>query len=248
MSDMSSRVAGAALLVGAAVGLTALYWTMPLVSYRGSTTRWYPPLHWTGGPAYSPMVGSGPAMGHGWSRPGGPPARAYVNRPTTEMDDAVRAFEEYVSTYLGDGYALREVMEFQNNFYAVVVERDTGMGALELLLWKDGGRIAPEPGPNMMWNLKYGMRPAYAREYSASVGPERASEIAVGALGEAFPGVEVEVGEPIPFYGYYTMDYKLDGEMYGMLSVNSLTGEAWFHTWHGGFVREVELGPGEGEH
>ncbi len=230
--------------------MTALYWTAPYWRPGSLTTGQALSVPHMGGPHYGTMMGPGPAMGHGgWV---GPVGRPYMGAGpgqglVVELDDAIRAFEEYISA-LGDDYALLEVMEFQNNFYAVVVERDTGMGAFELLLWKGSGRITSEPGPNMMWNLKYGMHPTYLSEYSTSVSPEQASEIALSALKGAFPGAEIELEEPIPFYGYYTMDYKLNGEMYGMLSVNAITGEVWFHTWHGGFIQEVELGPGEGEH
>jgi hypothetical protein len=48
-------------------------------------------------------------------------------------------------------------MEFANNYYAEVKEKDTGIGAMELLINRPGSRVYPEPGPNMMWNTKYGM-------------------------------------------------------------------------------------------
>jgi hypothetical protein len=50
-----------------------------------------------------------------------------------------------------------EVMEFTNNYYAEVEEKDTGIGAMELLIGRPGSRVYQEPGPNMMWNTKYGM-------------------------------------------------------------------------------------------
>jgi hypothetical protein len=48
-------------------------------------------------------------------------------------------------------------MEFTNNYYAEVEEKDTGIGAMELLIGRPGSRVYQEPGPNMMWNTKYGM-------------------------------------------------------------------------------------------
>ena len=42
------------------------------------------------------------------------------------------------------------------------------------------------------------------------------------------------------FYGYYTLDFKKNGMILGMVSVNAFTGQAWYHTWHGGFLREEE--------
>ena len=51
---------------------------------------------------------------------------------------------------------LAEVMQFSNHFYAEVEEKSTKIHAYELLISKYTGDIFPEPGPNMMWNQKYG--------------------------------------------------------------------------------------------
>lgn len=180
----------------------------------------------------------GPYTGGPWGS-GGPYTNNYVQ---ISFNDAVKAFEDYISK-LGSNFELIEVMEFQHNFYAAVKEKDTGVGAFELLLWRGNGMITPEPGPNMMWNLKYGMMRttgSYER-YKPTIDKERAKEIGLESLKRLFPGHEVKVEEPIPFYGYYTMDYKVDGKMTGMFSVNAFTGEVWYHTWHGRFITEREM-------
>lgn len=41
-------------------------------------------------------------------------------------------------------------------------------------------------------------------------------------------------------YGYYTIMTTLEGEHYGMLSVNGYSGDVWYHTWHGMFISEVK--------
>jgi hypothetical protein len=51
---------------------------------------------------------------------------------------------------------IAEIMEFEHNYYVVYIEESTGIGAMEMLIDKTTGRIFPEYGPNMMWNLKYG--------------------------------------------------------------------------------------------
>jgi len=56
----------------------------------------------------------------------------------------------------------KEVMEFSNHFYVLVAEKSTGRGALELLVLRNG-LVRPEPGPNMMWNTKYGHMAAFGR-------------------------------------------------------------------------------------
>jgi hypothetical protein len=72
------------------------------------------------------------------------------------------------------------------------------------------------------------------------ISPEQAEEIALNYLRNHFTGV-AEVEEPTRFYGYYTMDYKLDGVVHGMLSVNGYTGQVWYHSWHGQFIQELEV-------
>ena len=74
------------------------------------------------------------------------------------LAEAREAFEEAVSESYGDSkMEVVDVMEFANNFYAEVEESDTGIHAMELLIDKRSGRVRPEPGPNIMWNTKYGM-------------------------------------------------------------------------------------------
>jgi ABC-type glycerol-3-phosphate transport system substrate-binding protein len=43
------------------------------------------------------------------------------------------------------------------------------------------------------------------------------------------------------FYGYYTLEVNKDGKIYGMLSVNANTGAVWYHTWHGTFLKILEV-------
>jgi len=158
----------------------------------------------------------------------------------SQAEDAVVA---YVYNQGYEGLEIAELMEFEQNFYAIVREDRTGVGALELLVEKSTGTVGPEMGPNMMWNTRYGMhsrtgmmgRSADANTVSA----ERAVEIAQRWLDENQPGVDVEEHAD-PFYGYYTIHTVKDGQIGGMLSVHGTTGQVWYHTWHGDFVQMVE--------
>ncbi|MDR7594999.1 MAG: hypothetical protein QN180_07175 [Armatimonadota bacterium] len=138
----------------------------------------------------------------------------------------------------------KEVMEFTNHFYVLVVEKDTGKGAMELIVERNGF-VHPEPGPNMMWNTKYGhmagmMGPASGIWLGApTLFRERAREIAREFLERVYPGAEPKHGTE--FYGYFTFDVERGGKTFGMLSVNAYTGQVWYHAWHGAFIREKEL-------
>jgi hypothetical protein len=183
------------------------------------------------------------------------------------LGEARTAFERAVKGYGNPDLEVAEVMEFANNYYAEVKEKDTGIGAMELLINKPGSRVYPEPGPNMMWNTKYGMMsggrgmggmmgpggPGMMGGY-ASVSPrssqgnatddkmpvssDRARQIGDAYLSRVSPGTTAE--EPTRFYGYYTSDTEKKGKTTGMLSVNGYSGEVWYHTWHGPFIAKQE--------
>jgi len=72
-----------------------------------------------------------------------------------------------------------------------------------------------------------------------TVTSEQAEEYAQKYLDANIAGATVE--HPMPFYGYYTLDFEKDGTMAGMLSVNGYTGQVFVHTWHGAFVEEIEF-------
>lgn len=192
----------------------------------------------------------------GWNRRGGmmggyvPDADlAPANDETLTLDQAVKVAEAYLEDYDGDNLEVAEVMQFDNHFYAAIREKDTGIGAFEVLIDPETAAVYPEPGPNMMWNTEYGMmsgRRGMMGGYiqgSASgemtVTPDKARELAQDALDKEAPGVTV-AEDVEQFYGYYTIDTLRDGEPVGMLSVNGYTGEVWLHTWHGTFIDMTE--------
>jgi hypothetical protein len=156
------------------------------------------------------------------------------------IEEAAQTAETYTAK-LGSEFRVAEVMEFERNFYAVIVEKETGRGAFEVLIDPFSGTVTPEPGPNMMWNGKYGglmHRTAQTGENALSI--EQARAAAQEYLDTVNPGATVNEGG-FSFYGYYTFDYSSDGKTTGMLSVHGSTGEVWLHTWHGAFVAEMEM-------
>ena len=73
------------------------------------------------------------------------------------VEDAHQAVEDYLSSFGNDDLAIEEIMTFDNNAYAIITEKSTSIGAFELLVDPVTKAVFPEYGPNMMWNLKYGM-------------------------------------------------------------------------------------------
>ena len=139
-------------------------------------------------------------------------------------------------------------MQFDNHFYAQAVETETKINAFEFLIDPFTAAIHPEPGPNMMWNTKYGMMGSrrmmgyFSSNIPAdelTISPERARELAQAELNRSMPGTSVDEEVDV-FYGYYTIHTLKDGEVIGMLSVHGETGQVWLHTWHGDFVNMTE--------
>ncbi|RIK32576.1 MAG: hypothetical protein DCC56_01840 [Anaerolineae bacterium] len=186
------------------------------------------------------------------------------------IDQTKAAAEEYLANLDNSDFEIAEIMIFDNNGYVIVKEISTGVGAFELLVDPASQVAYPEHGPNMMWNLKYsGLNHQYMmgnggmmsgggmmgygniimqgwdnttpRDVSASmsVTPEQAEEYAQQYLDANIAGATVE--HPMPFYGYYTLDFEKDGTMAGMLSINGYNGQVFLHTWHGTFIEEVEF-------
>jgi hypothetical protein len=77
-------------------------------------------------------------------------------KPLT-VDQAKQAVEGYLKGLNNPDLELKEIMIFDNNAYARITEKSTGIGAMELLVDPASLAVFPEYGPNMMWNLKYGL-------------------------------------------------------------------------------------------
>lgn len=207
------------------------------------------PGFWNGmgygyGTGYGMMGGYGPGYGMmGYSSGfaahcGAGYTAGYGDTNPITIEEAQKSVEQYLDSAGNPDLVLTEVMEFDNHFYAEVVEKSTGVHAFELLVDKYTGSIVPEMGPNMMWNNKYGHMGWYAPA-QASVTEEQALRNAQAYLDRVLPGTRAEDAEA--FYGYYTIHVLRDGKLYGMLSVNSNTGAVWYHNWHGAFVDILEV-------
>jgi len=186
------------------------------------------------------------------------------------VDQSTQAAEKYLAGLNNADLKIAEVMIFDNNAYARVVEQSTGIGAFELLVDPLTQIAYPEYGPNMMWNLKYGglnhrymmggrgggMMGGYGGYggmmggYAWSTTPADVSAgMTVSAQQALEPAQEyLDTYQPgtttaedaDPFYGYYTIDTLRDGKIVGMLSVNGYNGQVFLHTWHGNFIEMSE--------
>lgn len=219
--------------------LAALVLALPALAQGPGGGQWGGPgmMGDWGGQSACPLYGFGGWLG------GGPLSPA--NAEPLSVEQTVEAVEAYLVGLGRDGLAVDEVMVFDNHSYARVVETDTGIGAVELLVDPRTLRVYPEMGPNMMWNQKYGMHGGmmgwggFGRSTDPTnmdVTPEEALQAAQAYLDRRYGGRYQVEEEANLFYGYYTIDIVEGGSIVGMLSVSGYTGDVFVHTWHGEFV------------
>ena len=191
------------------------------------------------------------AIGLGTGRLGAPMMGwlATSSGQSISMDKAQQSVQSFLSSTGDQDLKIDELIEFQQNFYSLIKEKSTGVGAFELLVNKSSSEVTFEPGPNMMWNTKYsmmgrggmmgGFRP-FITTTSMPIGSVEASGMAQNWLDQHLSGDAA--GTADAFYGYYTFHFEKEGQIAGMLSVNGYSGQVWYHTWHGAFIQAREVG------
>ena len=99
-------------------------------------------------------AGGGGSWSSGWGMTGG----RYAYRPAqpTQVDTLAAARSDAQQFANRLGLRVDEVMQFQRNFYAKLVDSQ-GNGATEVLVDPSSGVVSIEYGPAMMWNTRYGM-------------------------------------------------------------------------------------------
>jgi hypothetical protein len=157
------------------------------------------------------------------------------------VDQARKAAADFLAGLNNPDLEVGSVIVFDNHAAVFIVEKSTGIGALELLVDPATQAVFPEPGPTMRWNLKYNrvMMRTSSPDVSAEmpVSPEEAVKIAQQFLDDNLPGAKAEPNA-LPFYGYYTVLFTQDGELSGMLSVNGFSRQVVPHVWHGNVVEK----------
>jgi hypothetical protein len=142
---MSALIFGAGMMVGrVSLGISG-------INPSNMTLAPAPLASGRNNPGYS-MMG-----GNGYSMMGGYRSSNVANAKPLTVDQAKQAVEGYLKGLNNSDFELKEIMIFNNNAYARITEKSTGIGAMELLVDPVSLSVFPEYGPNMMWNLKYGM-------------------------------------------------------------------------------------------
>ena len=252
----------ALVVIGGLVIMALIFWVGLFVGRIGWGMLDYGPAGMMGLASRNHRQGYS-MMGNGGMMGGYRYGTTASTKPIT-IEQARQAVEGYLKGLNNSDLEIKEIMIFDNNAYARITEKSTGIGAMELLVDPVSLAVFPEYGPNMMWNLKYGqmggfggmmggpgrmmggggmMRGLYTNPESVSstmtVTPEQAVSFAQKYLDQQYPGDKAST-HPDQFYGYYTIEILKDGTPTGMLSVNGFSGQVFLHTWHGTFIELSE--------
>ena len=185
-----------------------------------------------GNPGYNYSSGSG-MMGN--MRMGDMMAIYYPGAKPITQDEAIKNMRSFAQQY-GPNMEVEDFMAFSSNYYGVVKDADSSQDIAEVLVDRYSGSAYPEPGPNMMWNTRYGAGRAQAEgaSYDLAGSKKLAEEFLTGYL----PGAQIMESHEMP--GYYTFDFGRQ-EIEGMLSVNAYNGQIWVHTWHGSYLGDMNV-------
>jgi len=195
------------------------------------------------GPGYGYNYSYGPGMMYGpyYNYSSGPGMMGDIMalyypgaRPITE-DEALRNLQSFARQY-GSNLMVEDFMAFSSNYYAIVKDVGSSQGLAEVLVDRYSGSAYPEPGPNMMWNTRFGAGRAQAGGSGYDLAG--AKKLAEGFLAGYLPGAQILEEKTMP--GYYTFDFGRK-DIEGMLSVNAYSGQVWVHTWHGSYLGGVNM-------
>jgi hypothetical protein len=231
---MENRNVIIGLLVVVLIALALLAFKPTMYGPGYSPGGYYPP--WSMGPGMGPGMMYGPGYGPGYNYSshmmgyGAMMALYYSGAKPISSKDALQRMESFARQY-GSNVEVEDFMAFSGNYYAVLKDTDNNLSLAEVLVDRYSGSAYPEPGPNTIWNTRYG---------SGRVGAGGTAYDLAGAkrLAEDFlkvylPGAKIMEANALP--GYYTFDFGRQ-EIEGMLSVNAYSGEIWVHTWHGFYL------------
>lgn len=159
-----------------------------------------------------------------------------TNGEVGTSDQAVAITKAYTQK-LNQDVVVAELHEFSNGYEVELKEGKTGAKAYEVMVYKKGGQIIAEMGPNIMWNTKYGPMNG-GNTGAVSVSEEQAIKSAqefVTKMGQGYSIVKPELAP-----GYYEFMVQKDGKNYAGLDVNGYTGQVWFENWQGPIIKTID--------
>ncbi|MDO0823489.1 PepSY domain-containing protein [Desulfosporosinus nitroreducens] len=160
-----------------------------------------------------------------------------TNGEVASSDQAVAIAKAYAQK-INQDLVISQLHEFSNVYGVEFNEGRTGAKAYEVMVFKNGGRIITDMGPNIMWNTKYGHM-NWGNDGAVTVSEEQATNNAqefVTKMGQGYSIVKPELAP-----GYYEFMVQKDGKDYVELNVNGYTGQVWLQNWQGPIIQSVDV-------
>lgn len=187
-----------------------------------------------GSPSYNYTNGSGMMSGMmGNTMMSNMMALYYPGSKPITQDEAIKNMESFAQQY-GPNMEVDDFMTFSSNYYGVVKDANSSQDIAEVLVDRYSGSAYPEPGPNMMWNTRYGA--GRTQEQGITYDLAGSKKLVEEFLNGYLPEAQIIESHEMP--GYYTFDYGRK-DIEGMLSVNAYSGQIWVHTWHGPYLGDM---------
>ncbi|AHF05969.1 hypothetical protein [Desulfitobacterium metallireducens] len=185
--------------------------------------------------------------GESYSMMGGPYNAASLginltDGQVTTDDQALSLAKAYVQV-LNQDLSIDEIHEFNDSYEVELNESKTSNKAFEFLIYKNGGYISSEMGPNAMWNTQYGHMNGRnsGNPGKPTVTAEQASKTAQDYVNQQMgTGYSIEQPEVAP--GYYEFMILKDGKDFAELDINGYAGQVWFENWHGPMIKTINNG------
>jgi hypothetical protein len=145
----------------------------------------------------------------------------------------VEILEDSVEDYLDKFDEILEISDIfifnDTDYYYSIIEKDTGMGAMELLVNPYTGDVYQEYGPNMMWNLKYGMMGNQKTDFYGGMMGNQKTDFYGGMMGNqntnGYGGMTNNQNQSEQWCDFYDDDnYRSDGK----IEVNKLSSDEAF--------------------
>lgn len=191
-------------------------------------------------PRWNEEGGPGFHMGPGWNGNSGPGVR-----PNSEdvdpisMEEARTAVQNFLLAMNRDDLEAGDILIFSGGAYARVMETDTGMGALEVMVDPVSREALPIHGPALMLNQRYGVNDQDGdASPEENLSAEEARQAAEDYLKQQ--GSEGTASEPVPFYGYYSVEVQQDEQVLGLLVVSAADGSVFAYDDWGEFIERSQ--------
>ncbi len=160
-----------------------------------------------------------------------------TNGVVASSDQAVAIAKAYAQK-INQNLVISQLHEFSNVYGVEFKEGKTGAKAYEVMVFKNGGGIITDMGPNIMWNTKYGHM-NWGNNGAVTVSEEQATKNAqefVTKMGQGY-----SIGKPELAPGYYEFMVQKDGRDYAELDVNGYTGQVWLQNWQGPIIQSIDV-------